>query len=259
MNMDSVIALLTLTSLEIVLGIDNIIFLAILANKLPEHERNKARVFGLAAAVISRLMLLGCITFVMQATKPFLHLGQFHLSVKDLILIVGGVFLIYKSGKEIHEKIEHTEHADRKTKAESLRAVILQVMIIDVIFSLDSVITAVGMAKDIWVMVAAVIISAIIMIVFSQYIINFVDKHPAIKILALSFLILIGTLLIAEGVHQKDMLPKGYVYFAMAFSVVVETLRMLSERKHKRFRMTQQFQLRLVVSAVCNALGQPEE
>lgn len=226
---ESLMALLTLTSLEVVLGIDNVIFIAILAGKLPEEQRDSARKMGLAVAVLSRAILVLAIGFVMQLNQPlFTALGT-GFSGKDLILILGGLFLLGKATHEIHHKVEKSrESHGAAPPITTLRAVLMQVLIIDVVFSLDSVITAVGMteglASPIPIMIAAIVISVIVMLVFSKAIVTFIEQHPAIKILALAFLLLIGTLLVAEGFHQK--IPKGYVYFAMAFSLGVEILQM---------------------------------
>jgi len=226
---ESLMALLTLTSLEVVLGIDNVIFIAILAGKLPEEQRDYARKMGLAVAVLSRAILVLAIGFVMQLNQPLFSVFGTGFSGKDLILILGGLFLLGKATYEIHHKVEKSGESPGAIPAiTSLRAVLIQVLIIDVVFSLDSVITAVGMteglASPIPIMIAAIVISVIVMLVFSKAIVTFIERHPAIKILALSFLLLIGTLLIAEGFHQK--IPKGYVYFAMAFSLGVEFLQM---------------------------------
>jgi predicted tellurium resistance membrane protein TerC len=226
---ESLMALLTLTSLEVVLGIDNVIFIAILAGKLPEEQRDYARKMGLAIAVVSRAMLVLAIGFVMQLNQPLFSAFRTGFSGKDLILILGGLFLLGKATYEIHHKVEKSGESHEATPAiTSLRAVLIQVLIIDVVFSLDSVITAVGMTEGLTspipIMIAAIVISVIVMLAFSKAIVTFIERHPAIKILALSFLLLIGTLLVAEGFHQK--IPKGYVYFAMAFSLGVEVLQM---------------------------------
>ncbi len=229
LSMESLVAFLTLASLEIVLGIDNIIFIAILAGKLPEEQRDRARVLGLSLAVITRILLLLAIGLVMRLNRtPLFDLLGRGITGKDLILLIGGLFLIAKATWEIHHKIEHAEITPGGNKAgrpgATLAMVVAQVLAIDVVFSLDSVLTAVGMTDQIPVMVAAILASVGIMLAFSGPIVRFVDHHPAVKILALSFLILIGTLLVAEGMHQK--LNKGYVYFAMAFAVIVELLQM---------------------------------
>lgn len=226
------IGLLTLTILEIVLGIDNIVFISILAGKLPPGEQNKARQMGLGLALITRILLLLSISWVLSLKKPLFEVAGLHPSGRDLILLVGGLFLIWKSVHEIHAKLEGEEHASSDApKRISFTGVIVQILLLDIVFSLDSVITAVGMAKDVGVMIAAVIIAVGFMLFFSATISRFVDQHPTVKMLALSFLVLIGVNLVAEGFHQE--IPKGYVYFAMAFSVVVEMLNLRAKHKSK--------------------------
>lgn len=219
--MEIVIALLTLIALEIVLGIDNIIFISILAAKLPEEQQKKARLAGLAAAMIMRILLLFSISLIMKLTSPLFTILDNEISGRDIILIAGGLFLIAKSTFEIHEKLEgEDENQSVKKKAVSFAGVIVQIMILDIVFSLDSVITAIGMTSILWVMVTAVVLSVIFMMFTSGAVSDFVHKHPTVKILALSFLLLIGVALIADGLDQH--IPKGYIYFAMAFSVFVE-------------------------------------
>lgn len=226
---EALIALLTLTSLEVVLGIDNVIFIAILAGKLPEHQRDYARTMGLMLAVVSRAILVLAIGLVMQLNQPLFSVFATEFSGKDIILLLGGLFLLGKTTHEIHRKIEYANKPESAASAvTTLQAVLLQVLIVDVVFSLDSVITAVGMTEGLQnpipIMIAAIVISVVVMLVFSKAIVSFIERHPALKILALSFLLLIGTLLVAEGFHQK--IPKGYVYFAMAFCLGVEMLQM---------------------------------
>jgi predicted tellurium resistance membrane protein TerC len=216
------IALLTLTLLEIVLGIDNVIFISILAGKLPASEQKKARNLGLGGALITRLLLLLSLAFIVKLTKPWFHVFGFGISGRDLILICGGLFLMAKATHEIHDKLEGEEGTTTKRVAPTLASVITQIMLLDIVFSLDSVITAVGMAQHLGVMVAAVIIAVGIMLFAAGAISAFVDRHPTVKMLALSFLLLIGMTLIAEGLQFH--IPKGYVYFAMGFSVFVELL-----------------------------------
>jgi predicted tellurium resistance membrane protein TerC len=217
------IGLLTLTVLEIVLGVDNIIFISILAGKLPEHQRAKARRLGLLGAFFSRILLLLSIAWVVRLTAPLFTVMGVEISGRGLILILGGLFLIGKATHEIHDKFEGDEHSQTvKQAARSLAAVVGQIMVIDIVFSLDSVITAVGMVDEVAIMIAANVIALGIMLVASGPISTFVDRHPTVKMLALSFLVLIGTNLVAEGIGQH--IPKGYTYFAMAFSVVVEIL-----------------------------------
>ena len=223
------IAFATLTVLELVLGIDNVIFISILAGKLPAEQQARARYIGLALALVMRVILLFSLTWVMGLTEPFFTVFGQAVSGRDLILLVGGLFLIAKSTHEIHGSLEGEEgHASKKVYA-SFASVIFQIMLLDIVFSLDSVITAVGMVDNIWIMIAAVIISIIAMMLFAGSIGAFVQKHPTIKMLALSFLLLIGVTLIAEGFHQH--IPKGYIYFAMAFSVLVEVLNMRLRKK----------------------------
>jgi predicted tellurium resistance membrane protein TerC len=229
LNGETLAALLTLTSLEMVLGIDNIVFIAILCGKLPEAQRDRARTLGLLLAVVSRIMLVMAIGWVMTLTRDlFTILGE-PISGKDLILIFGGLFLVFKGTREIHHKMQDARNDDtRPITVSSLQAVLLQVLIIDVVFSLDSVITAVGMTEGlkhaIPVMVTAILLSVMGMLLFSKAIVVFIERNPTIKILALSFLLLIGVLLIAEGFGHH--IPKGYVYFAMSFSFIVDMLQL---------------------------------
>lgn len=225
---EALVALFTLTSLEVVLGIDNVIFIAILAGKLPESQRDYARKLGLMLAVVSRAVLVLAIGFVMQLNHPLLSVFGIGFSGKDIILVLGGLFLLGKATYEIHRKIEHAgDPVSAAMAVTTLKAVLTQVLIVDFVFSLDSVITAVGMTeglkRPIPVMIAAIAISVVVMLMFSKAIVSFIERHPTLKILALSFLLLIGTLLVAEGFHQK--IPKGYVYFAMAFCLGVELLQ----------------------------------
>jgi predicted tellurium resistance membrane protein TerC len=217
-------ALAALTALEIVLGIDNIIFISILAGRLPAADQPRARFLGLAIAMISRILLLFSITWVMRLTAPLFTVFQQELSGRDLILIFGGLFLLAKATHEIHAKLEGEEDGHKASGGASLAAVLAQIFVIDVVFSLDSVITAVGMADDLAVMVIAVVVAVGVMMALAGSISRFVEAHPTIKILALSFLLLIGVSLIAEGFEQH--LPKGYIYFAMAFSIFVEMINM---------------------------------
>ena len=223
-NPETWIALVTLTALEIVLGIDNIIFISILAGRLPPEEQGRARITGLAVAMLSRIALLFSLASVMRLTAPWFSMFGHDVSGRDLILIVGGLFLLAKSTHEIHEKVEgHGEHGIQRAAA-SFAGVIVQILLLDVVFSLDSVITAIGMADQIAIMVAAVMIAVAFMMVFARAVSEFVDRHPTVKMLALSFLLMIGLSLVAEGFGQH--IPKGYIYFAMAFSVFVEALNL---------------------------------
>ena len=225
------IAFLTLAALEIGLGIDNIIFISILAAKLPPDQQERARKLGLALAAITRLMLLFSIAWIMKWTEPLFTVLDMGISIRDLILIVGGLFLIAKSTLEIHEKLEGEQgHAAARIPA-SFAAVIGQILVLDVVFSLDSIITAVGMVNNIPVMAAAIITAVIVMVLFAGAVSNFVDRHPTIKMLALTFLVLIGMALVGEGLDMH--IPKGYIYFAMAFSVGVELLNMRLRRVSK--------------------------
>ncbi len=223
-NSEIWVALLTLTTLEIVLGIDNIIFISILAGKLPPEQRERARLLGLGAALITRILLLLFINVIAGLTDPIFTIVDQGVSGRDLILLGGGLFLLGKSTFEIHEKLEGHESTGAARTASSFASVIIQIMLLDIVFSLDSVITAVGMADDIGVMIAAVVIAIGVMLFASGPISAFVEQHPTVKMLALSFLLLIGMSLIAEGAHQH--IPKGYIYFAMAFSVLVEVLNL---------------------------------
>jgi predicted tellurium resistance membrane protein TerC len=222
LSAQALIALATLTALEIVLGIDNIVFISILASRLPEGERQRARIIGLAVAMLSRIALLLSLTWVLRLTRPlFSMLGQ-EISGRDIILLAGGLFLLAKSTFEIHENLEAPEPKKPGRGARKFFLVIVQIMLLDVIFSLDSVITAIGMARQVSVMVLAIVIAVIVMMLSVNGISRFVENHPTIKILALSFLILIGVSLVAEGLDFH--IPKGYIYFAMAFSMFVEFL-----------------------------------
>ncbi|NBR86936.1 MAG: TerC family protein [Verrucomicrobia bacterium] len=220
------ISLLTLTLLEIVLGIDNLIFISILSGKLPVAQQARARRVGLSLALITRVLLLCSLSWLVTLDKPFwsARIFQWDLAVsgKDLILLLGGLFLITKSTREIHGKLEGEDGSVTNRLAPTFASVIIQIMLIDIVFSLDSVITAVGMANRIGVMIAAVFLAMVVMVMFVEQVSAFVERHPTIKMLALSFLILIGTMLVAEGCHQH--VNKGYIYFAMAFSAGVEML-----------------------------------
>jgi len=263
MWMEQIIALLALTAMEIVLGIDNIVFIAILSSRLPPEQQPRARRLGLMLALVTRILLLFSLTWIMGATEPFFHLSDIGIpaewlssdphhmeeingiSIRDLILLIGGIFLIGKSTLEIHERmVDHDEHGDKKKKVPTFGAVLFQIALLDIVFSLDSVITAVGMVKveadaglwamfvsGLWVMVTAVILAVIVMIIFAETVSRFIEKNPTLKMLALSFLILIGVMLTAEG--SGAHIDKGYVYFAMAFSLGVEVLNLRVRSKKK--------------------------
>lgn len=225
-------ALVTLTALEIVLGIDNLIFISIVSGNLPPERQPAARKLGLAAAVITRLLLLSSVFWLAHLTDPLFELFGYALSVRDLVLIFGGLFLLIKATLEIHGTLEGAGDDQPTVRAVSYAGVIFQIMVLDIVFSLDSVITAIGMADDLWVMAAAIIIAVAFMLFFVDAVSNFVDRHPSIRMLALAFLVLIGVALIAEGMDFH--LPKGYIYFAMAFSFLVEMLNMWLRHKEKR-------------------------
>ncbi len=227
------IALVTLTALEIVLGIDNIIFISIVVGRLPPEVRNRARIQGLAFAMITRILLLLSLAWMMRLTKPLFTVLEYAISGRDLILILGGLFLLWKSTQEIWESLEGEEEGEHHVKVSSKYWMVLgQIAIIDIIFSLDSVITAVGMAKHVPVMVIAIIIAVGVMMVAAKSIGEFVDAHPSIKMLALSFLILVGVALVGEGLDLH--IPKGYIYFAMAFSLLVEMLNIRMRKKRAK-------------------------
>jgi predicted tellurium resistance membrane protein TerC len=234
---ESWIALLTLTVLEIVLGIDNIIFISILAGKLRPEQRDKARKVGLFLAMFIRIGLLASLAWIARLTNPLFTVLSQEISGRDLILLLGGVFLLGKATHEIHDKLEGDEgHANAKVAA-SFAAVIVQILLLDIVFSLDSVITAVGMADELAVMITAVVIAVSVMLFAAKPVSEFVERHPTVKMLALSFLLLIGMSLVAEGLDQH--IPKGYIYFAMGFSVLVEVLNLRARRSpvhlHNRY------------------------
>ena len=222
---EGLVALITLTFLEIVLGVDNIIFISIVSNKLPEHQQAKARNIGLALAMIFRVGLLLGITWIIGFTEPLFTVFGHDVSGRDLILAAGGLFLLAKSTSEIHHKIEGEDHADEASgKKASLGPTIFQIVLLDMVFSFDSILTAVGLTKEVTIMIIAVVISIGIMMIFAGAISRFINEHPTLQILALSFLILIGFMLIVEALHYE--VPKGYIYFAVGFSLLVEVLNM---------------------------------
>lgn len=232
---NSLIAFLTLCALELVLGIDNIIFISILTGKLEKHEQNKARQLGLLLAVFTRILLLLSLSWVISLTAPMFTILNNEISGRDLILLLGGLFLIAKSTSEIHHKLENITPESSKEKKQNFINVILQILILDMVFSLDSVITAVGMVSDLPIMIAAVVISTLIMIISAKTISNFVEENPTIKILALSFLILIGVTLIAESLDQN--ISKGHIYFSMAFALFVEVINLKMRKKEKMLKL----------------------
>jgi predicted tellurium resistance membrane protein TerC len=232
LNPESLIALATLVALEVVLGIDNIIFISILAGKLPNDLQAKARNTGLILAMVTRLGLLLSITWIMKLTDPVFTVLRNEISGRDIILITGGLFLLAKSTYEIHDKLEGDEHGAAGVAARSFVATIVQILILDIVFSLDSIITAVGIVSQIEIMITAVIISVIFMLIFASPVSRFVEKHPTVKMLALSFLLMIGFTLIADGFDYH--IPKGYIYFSMAFSIFVEMLNLKLRSKSSR-------------------------
>ncbi|MBI5382931.1 MAG: TerC family protein [Opitutae bacterium] len=235
------ISLLTLTGLEIVLGIDNVIFISILAGKLPAAQQARARKLGLMLALVSRILLLCSLAWMMRLTAPLFTLPLLNHAVsgRDLILLVGGLFLLVKSTHEIHEKLEGEDGGASARVAPSFAAVLVQIMLLDIVFSLDSVITAVGMASHLGVMIAAVIIAVVVMLIFAGAISDFVHRHPTLKMLALSFLLLIGVTLVADGLGQH--ISKGYIYFAMAFSFGVELLNLRLRSRPKPVELHQPY------------------
>jgi predicted tellurium resistance membrane protein TerC len=230
MNYEVIISLFTLIALEVVLGIDNIIFISILAGKLPPPQQKKARMWGIMLAMVLRLGLLAGISVILKLDKELFALWGNSFSGKDIILIAGGLFLLYKSSKEIYHKVEGGSTTSGQDSAQlSLAAVIGQILLLDLVFSIDSIITAIGLVKELWVMYTAVIVSVLIMLVAAGPISNFVNKYPAFKILALNFLLLIGFTLLIEGFNVH--VPKGYVYFAMAFAFLVDIIQMKATKK----------------------------
>ena len=235
---EALISLVTLTFMEIVLGIDNIIFISIIAGKLPAEKQARTRTIGLGLALIFRILLLLGITWIIGLTKPLFSITQYHITARDLILFVGGLFLIAKSTTEIHSKIEgHDEEAMKAGKGVSVASILIQIILLDMIFSIDSILTAVGLVKEVPIMIAAVIISIGVMMLAAGAISKFVNGHPTIKILALAFLILIGFMLVLEGMPDQLAIhvPKGYIYFAIFFSLAVEMLNLRMRKKSAKF------------------------
>jgi predicted tellurium resistance membrane protein TerC len=241
MTYESLISLLTLIALEVVLGIDNIVFISILSSKLPEKDQARARRLGIILAMVMRIGLLAVISFIMKLQKDLFNIFNTGISGKDLILIAGGLFLLYKSVKEIHHKMEgEKEEGSAPKKTISFAAVIGQILILDLVFSIDSIITAVGLVNELWIMYVAVIVTVIIMLVAAAPISNFVNKHPAFKILALSFLMLIGFTLLVEGFDVH--IPKGYIYFSMAFALLVDIIQMKTIKKPDPVKLHSKFE-----------------
>ena len=235
------IAFATLLLLEIVLGIDNVVFISILSGRLPEHQQARARTIGISLALVTRLLLLASLSWIIGLTAPlFTVLGQ-EISGRDLILLLGGLFLVGKATYEIHEHLEGSDHGKSKKKVVSFGSVIAQILVLDIVFSLDSVITAVGMVDELAIMIAAVVIAMIIMLVSAAAVSNFVNQHPTVKMLALSFLLIIGASLIAESLDQH--IPKGYVYGPIAFSIFVEFLNLRVRARQRREQETKPVQL----------------
>jgi predicted tellurium resistance membrane protein TerC len=228
---EGIISLLTLTFLEIVLGIDNIVFISITAGRLPAQDQKKARNLGILLALLVRIALLFAVSWIIGLKDPFMSLGNFDLSFRDLILIIGGLFLLGKSTSEIHAKLEGEDEAAREVKVMSLRGAIVQIIVLDVVFSLDSILTAVGLVDNVLIIVIAIVISLGVMLIFARKISDFINHHPAMKLLAISFLMMIGLVLVVEGLHVH--VPKGYIYFAMAFSLGIEILNMKIRRRGK--------------------------
>lgn len=235
-DFETLLSLLTLTGLEIVLGIDNIVVIAIIAATLPVYQREKARVIGLSLAMITRLLLLFSISWIAGLTAPFMDIMGHTLSGRDLLMLGGGMFLIVKAVREIHEAMEEAAIPELNRKPRGFGSAIAQIIMLDMVFSFDSVITAVGMAQQLWVMATAIIIAVLIMLVASGPIIRFIHHHPTVKMLALSFVMLIGMALVAEGMNFH--IPKAYLYFAMAFSVLVEGLNVTLARRRSRAKET---------------------
>ena len=232
MDYQIIISLVTLIALEVILGIDNVIFISILANKLPAHQQKKARFYGLILAMVLRLGLLAMVAWIMKLDDDLFILFNQGISAKDLILILGGLFLLYKSSAEIYHKMEGEQGNQTKNiKAATFAQVIFQILIMDLVFSIDSIITAIGMVKEVWIMYVAIVVTVLIMLVAAEPISSFVNKHPAFKMLALSFLLLIGFALVSEGFGID--IPKGYIYFSMAFSMLVSVFQMRMHRNNE--------------------------
>lgn len=229
---ETIVSLITLTFLEIVLGIDNIIFISIVGGRLPIAQQRKVRIIGLSLALLGRVLLLLAINWIIGLNNPLFRINDFAMSYRDMILIAGGLFLIGKSTSEIHSKIEGKHEAPKTVKKLSLRSALVQILILDLVFSLDSIITAIGLVDNVVVIIIAIVIALTVMLIFSKRVSDFINKHPAMKILAISFLVMIGTVLVIEGFHVH--VPKGYIYFSMAFALGVEVLNMRISRNSTR-------------------------
>lgn len=228
---EGIISLLTLTFLEVVLGIDNIVFISITADRLPPKDQKKARNLGIFLALVARIGLLFTVSWIIGLKEPFITIRDFELSFRDLILILGGLFLLGKSTSEIHAKLEGHDEETRQVKVLSMRSAVTQIILLDVVFSFDSILTAVGLVDDVIIIVIAILISLGVMLAFATRISNFINQHPAMKLLAVSFLMMIGLVLVIEGLHVH--VPKGYIYFAMAFSLGIELLNMKIRKRSK--------------------------
>lgn len=226
------ISLVTLTFLEIVLGIDNIVFISIVGSRLPANQQKKVRILGLSLALIGRILLLLAIEWIIGLTKPIFTINDFAFSFRDLILIVGGLFLIAKSTSEMHKKLEVSKAEETKNlRKHTMRSAIVQILLLDLVFSLDSIITAVGLVDQVYIIVIAIVISMGVMLIFSKAISDFINNHPTMKLLAIAFLLMIGTVLVIEGLHVH--VPKGYIYFSMAFALAIELLNMRIRKNQK--------------------------
>lgn len=241
LSLSGLVSFLSLTLMEIVLGIDNIVFISILVARLPEEQQAKGRLIGISLALIVRVMLLFAISWLVKATDPVFTVFEMPFSIRDLILIGGGLFLLYKSTSEIHHKLEGEEESNKEVKAISFSSVITQIILLDIVFSFDSILTAIGLVDNIWVMITAVIISMGVMLLAAKSISNFIEKHPTVKMLALSFLLMIGFMLVLEGFEVH--IPKFAIYFAIFFSLLVEFLNIKAKKKtappvdlHQRFK-----------------------
>lgn len=226
---ETYISLITLTFLEIILGIDNIIFISIITDRVPEEQQKKIRTIGLMLALVMRIILLSLITVIIQLKEPLFTVASFEFSVRDLILVLGGLFLLAKSVSEIHEKIEGAHELKSSVKTNTVASVLLQIILLDIVFSFDSILTAVGLSNQLAIMITAIVIAMIVMIYFVEMISRFIKQHPTLQVLALSFLILIGFMLVIDGFHFE--VPKGYIYFALFFSVMVEVINMRIRKK----------------------------